>query len=619
MSTPGFGVTFEEVQRYDWQNVPPKLDSQERRYNPPSYFFFPKAAELREAGDEVGERVFRFLGAVTSLMPSFDSKETPFRPKIIEATRRSSALEDFSDEDRAVLAQLVAVTKDSEIKARFADVAAVLKFDHTLVREAVGAYLATARARESCDNWPGFISNPERAAQLAWKLGRNSQPFSDVMLYVEELVAKFSTSDEGLCCARLMELMQQFGHGDATAYAQIAETLAERAETNAKPHFALSYWELASGWYRRAKRDSDEQRCAIRAAETYVLEAEAALKRPQPSYMASAGHLAKAVEALRRSNAPKERVEEVHRLQLERAKRTKDEMKTFSHEVRIAEVQAGARKHVEGYDLRTAVCRLAVGATPIDPKKHRVDVEQLAKDHPFSFLFSASTVDREGRVIGHRPSLLTTDPTQYEAALWAEMIHQASTTNWPFRVQAFIGPARLQIWQEHHPSLRDLYFLVTNNPFIPPGHEHSFARGFHAGFEEDWHAAAYFLVPQVENSIRYVLDGRGVITSKLDGKRIQEVRTIEKLLLMPETIDALGEEHVFELRGILTEEFGSNLRHRLAHGLLADGDCYTHATEHLWWILLRLCVYPILPPSFLADSPDTEPRPDDDESTRKSD
>lgn len=594
MSTQGFGVTFEEVQLYDWQAVPPSLDSRGRKYERASAFFFPKSAELREAGDELGERVFRFLGAVTSLAASFDSKETPFHPQIIDGTRRSAALEDFNNEDRAVLAQLVPVTNDPEIRARFADVASVLKFDHALVREAVYAYLATARERESCDEWPGFIPDIERAAQLAWKLGRKSQPFADVMLRIEELVARFAPTDSGLCCSRLMELLQEFGHGGAATYAAIAETLAQRTEAK-DAHFARSYWKLASDWHRRAKQDADAKRCAIRAAETHVIDADAALSRKQPSYMASAGHLATAVEALRRADAPKERIEEVHRLLLERGKRTKDEMGSFSHEMNIGDLRERAAKFVEGCDFREALRRLVFEATPLKPKKLREEIEKLAHEHPLTFLFSSSKVDREGRVQAHRASLLTTDPEQREAALWAEMVHQASTIHWPFRVSALIEPCRLQIWRDHQPRVRDLHFLVANHPFVPPGHEHSFARGFHAGFEGDWHAVAYFLVPQVENCIRYVLDNRGVITSKLDNKLVQEVRTLEKLLLMPETIEAFGEAHVFELRSILTEEFGSNLRNRLAHGLVADGECYAPPTEHLWWLLMRLCILPILP------------------------
>jgi hypothetical protein len=96
---------------------------------------------------------------------------------------------------------------------------------------------------------------------------------------------------------------------------------------------------------------------------------------------------------------------------------------------------------------------------------------------------------------------------------------------------------------------------------------------------------------------------------------IQEVRSLDKLLLMPETMEAFGEDHVFELRGILTEEFGSNLRNRIAHGLASDGDCYEPATEHLWWLLLRLCILPTLPreeandlsPEKLQDNVETQP------------
>ena len=71
------------------------------------------------------------------------------------------------------------------------------------------------------------------------------------------------------------------------------------------------------------------------------------------------------------------------------------------------------------------------------------------------------------------------------------------------------------------------------------------------------------------------------------------VRSLDVLLRMPETTEAFGDDIVFELRGILTEEFGSNLRNLMAHGLLMDGECYAPAIEYLWWLLLRLCVIPL--------------------------
>jgi hypothetical protein len=269
-------------------------------------------------------------------------------------------------------------------------------------------------------------------------------------------------------------------------------------------------------------------------------------------------------------------------------------MGSFSQEVEITELQQKARDQVSGSDLREAIFHLTTGVSPTDPKELRQEVERLAKDFPLQAIISMAAVDRQGRVVAQRPSMFTSNPEQYEAAVQAEMFHHATTIDWRFRVQAFIEPCRQQIWNDHHPTLRDMYLVCSNNPFVPPGHEQSFVRGFHAGFEGDFHAVIHFLASQVENSVRYVLENRGVITSKLDNKLVQEVRSLDTLLRIPETTDVFGEAHVFELRGLLTEEFGSNLRNRLAHGLLADGDCYSESVLHFWWLLLRLCVLPLL-------------------------
>jgi hypothetical protein len=85
--------------------------------------FRPLSAELHSKGDVVGEKVFRFLGAVTGLMPTVQSTEQPFRPQLIEKTRRSTALENFDEGNTITPGQLAAVAKDSELRARFADVA----------------------------------------------------------------------------------------------------------------------------------------------------------------------------------------------------------------------------------------------------------------------------------------------------------------------------------------------------------------------------------------------------------------------------------------------------------------------------------------------------------------
>ena len=61
---------------------------------------------------------------------------------------------------------------------------------------------------------------------------------------------------------------------------------------------------------------------------------------------------------------------------------------------------------------------------------------------------------------------------------------------------------------------------------------------------------------------------------------------------MKETKEIFGESIVFELRGLLIETSAHAFRDRLAHGMVTEHDCYASEVEHLWWLVLRLCLFP---------------------------
>jgi hypothetical protein len=53
----------------------------------------------------------------------------------------------------------------------------------------------------------------------------------------------------------------------------------------------------------------------------------------------------------------------------------------------------------------------------------------------------------------------------------------------------------------------------------------------------------------------------------------------------------IGKDTVYNLRGLLAEHTGTNLRNRLAHGLLNDHDFIVSLpifAIYLWWLTLRL-------------------------------
>jgi hypothetical protein len=150
-----------------------------------------------------------------------------------------------------------------------------------------------------------------------------------------------------------------------------------------------------------------------------------------------------------------------------------------------------------------------------------------------------------------------------------------------------IEPARQQICVDHHVRLDDFAPIVTDNPFVPPRHVHIYARGLFAGLTGDWIAAGHILAPQIENSIRYVLMQAGAIAKSLSPQGIQADILLDSLLRKPELTQILGVDIVFDLRGLLVEKSGSNLRHLLAHGLMDQWDLISMRVRYLWWLALR--------------------------------
>ena len=165
--------------------------------------------------------------------------------------------------------------------------------------------------------------------------------------------------------------------------------------------------------------------------------------------------------------------------------------------------------------------------------------------------------------------------------------------HWQSSVQGCIEPARLQILEEHAPTVRDFFGLVTDSPFVPIGREHLYARGLHAGLIGDFETATHFLIPQLEHSIRDLLSANGAIASGLNPDGIQHEFDLNKSLKETNTasilLKVLGEDTLFNLRAVFVEPNGANLRNNMAHGLMDSNDFYTAAASFGWWLILRLC------------------------------
>ncbi len=592
MTIPGAELTKAEVDQIAWQEV--VAGCSEKECSAYEQAFYEKAREAQTAGNTEAEALFALLGIICSFHLKLDEPDEPFVPALVFQTGRSPSPEDLSDAHLDLLQQLAPEVADPELRARVADVIWVCRRNFQMAVLAVEAYLASASVLEDPEHWPTGFERIERALQLGASLGRNHPVLQTVIAYIEDRLAYHNGADPLFLSAKLMELLQEQRRGDPAIYAPLAERMALQAEAEHKWHKARTCWSILGRWRRVVGDTALDRDAQVRLAETYVLEAEAALAHNPTDYGLAAHHLQQAIAALRRVGGTSERVAEIHHRLLEYQRQSAGQAQVAMTSIDVSEMAEQARGLVAGKEPLQALVSLAMLARPIGIQQIRDEVRRLVRNHAFQFIFPAVMLNEEGKVVARRPATSPSEIEADEALLRAEMFRQA---NWHRETLAVGGieHARQQINLEHHIRVQDLLPIVAENPFIPLGRELMYAHGLHAGLTGDFLTAAHLLIPQIEHSLRTLLAERGALVSGIDTQGIQDEHNINAILYREELKAILGENIVFDLQGLLVERFGHNMRNRMAHGLMSAGEFFNGQSIYLWWLTLHLCCLPIAP------------------------
>jgi hypothetical protein len=589
-----FNVSAADLCRYDWQTRLAQHDRKECC----SFceVLAAGAMECQAANDDLGRRVFSLLHTVASFWPNFDAKGNPYGSMMsrFDGTRSLNA-EDLTEPDLAALTAILEKIEDPEYRARVADVLWVTKRNFKAACIAVNAFLESAERLKTHDRWPLYTERLERAARIASVRGFETERKA-VVAAVEAAITGFEhNAQAGLLCHRLMTILLMLREGDITRYAPLAERMARDFATEGSWQFSEAYWQCAEQWHRRARNAAEAQRCQLESAECNVSLGEAGLAAQ--GAMCAAHWVGRGLEALRRAKADPVRIKSVNLRFLELQRASLSELKTITADEEAIPgfreneklMQEKSAAFVRGKDFQAALERFANITLPTNLEELRKQYAKASEHTIFDKIIGSSAIDHTGKVADTIPPSGFGTPEEEAETLRKKLCQQARTINWPMQVAWKIEPARIVLLHEHPIRLQDLLVLVQNNPFIPQGHEGIYLRGLQSGFFGDWLTALHLLIPQVEASIRLVLQQHGSITSTLDSDGTQQERDINQLLWLPEVEKIFGQDIVFDLRGILIERFGHNLRNECAHGLLPEGGFYQAASVYLWWLILRLC------------------------------
>ncbi len=548
--------------------------------------------------DSLQRKVTSALADASSAMLEPEDWAEPFRPFIQwEGGARSVLPSDLDDERLALLAAAAPVLDHLPMRARAADVAWTYgdRSNSELLDLAIDAYLSTplermAWHRLSGDSW-------RRAIELMKRRGKaESARLEAALTQITSRILEGSASD-GFMLVDLADLLRRSGNTDADTTREVADQFVTLAGQAGNPRLGR-HLERAAQRFLLSLGDQEAVHAAtVRIAALYEADAEQRLASGNASVMAAGIFLEKAIGTLktlprryRLTEGIDQRIDDLRRWLHDNREATLEAMiRIESDPVDITGSVIASQQEVRGLPRFEALVRLAIIHPLTDSERAYADA-RAANEGTLARLFGRSTFTADGRKVASVPGA-TGDPDESET--WSSVLR-----NFGIRVglvaQACIIPALDVVAMEHRFDMPFLTRLCWDSPMVPPNHVDLWARGLWHGLRGDFPSAISVLVPQAEQLLRHSLKRTGVNTLTVDPVTgVESEKALGALLAMDDAVELLGPGLRLELRALLVEQEGPNLRNDTAHGLLTDGAAWSASAVYAWWLLLRLVVVPL--------------------------
>lgn len=224
----------------------------------------------------------------------------------------------------------------------------------------------------------------------------------------------------------------------------------------------------------------------------------------------------------------------------------------------------------------------------------KIRSKDIIEKYPLLHMFEISHVDMHGHVIKKTEALdaLNNNSDTSSSPLYFEMM-QEFHFNVLKNVHGLINPG-LEIFNLEHPiTEKEILDIVNRSSIVTSGRELIWAKALYSGFNNDYIVSTQLLTPLLENFIRELLKQHELITS-VSNNGIENEVALGNLLQGDENqstlVDFFGENLLFELKALLTEKSGFNLRNKVAHGLINQNELMSEGPIYLWWLCLNMII-----------------------------
>ena len=383
-------------------------------------------------------------------------------------------------------------------------------------------------------------------------------------------------------------MMQHSGEKDKLKFAVNAEIMA-KAHTG-KTYFEAvkTLYETAARIYEKNNKNDSAKQCRISAAKITI---DVANSHSEP--MLKANWLRTAIAELRRLG-DKDLIEDLKKQLVDVRVDSLNSYVTLSSPIDITDEVNNALDNLANRKL-SYILKYIMSETPIESISNiREEVVRISEVGVFSRFFASEIMDEAGRRI-HRDNPLNDVNKMTDDEAINHYMRNITITHDLF-IKAAFEPARFVIVQEHNLTLNTFVKFTAHSPFIKDDHANIFSLGFYRLFQGDYMGASYLLIPQMEGILRHAYEISGKDSTRYLDKGIEESTSISILLdKCREDIDLIFTKDIaLTIDMLFNRKNGPVLRHKLAHGNLYDGMCFSESTIYACFLIFYICAFPLL-------------------------
>ena len=545
-------------------------------------------AKAKEAGDKELEEFMKLLWGVFSMYFQW-GKEQPFGPLMSGPQGRTMMPEDLTEDELIKLEEIVAVSTNPQFIARISDVLWIRRKNHLYAQKAVKTYLQSVdEDKDEC--WVPRSEWLKRATQIAMELGDKAQERQVIKKKLKELFEGSRKicfdAKQDYWPSSLLELLIENKLVDNW------EELADEAVEIAKG-FPMSpgcdaprkYYEHAVKCYSSANKPDRAKEMKIAIAKHWEDEAKS-FNTPQGCDGFNLAHrLEKAIHAYREAGEKTKAEELVHELK-EANKMSLSQMKVISSPpIDAVPLIKIADDLLEGKQGLAAIEAFAALLKPFSYEHEKESAKKNLKDHPLQGLFDTHILTEEGNVAA-KIGGMTDD---YENTLKAQIIrgynlgqNLSACTTLKRGISLILNSG--DSWKA---ALKE---LLEASKFVPKDRVDIYERAIIAGFEGDLLVFVHLIIPQLENSVRLIFGTNKLKITSVLPSGVQREKDMNELLTDDNAEKIFGKDLLWEMRSLLIEQSGPNLRNRICHGLANSEDVNSASSIFLLWLTVYLLV-----------------------------